>query len=636
MPADFQVQNHLAKETLRHHGALAVHKVSRAGCSMSVTKACCESKRRVVIFSPTVRILKQIQDIIPKITRTRPGIAPVLSNPELCTKLELNPKLKFQFKPSCSNCEYRGIPVQCVFRDLLINEFDVYCLTYSKLQAMQKRASEDVKSLLQKLQKCDVFIFDEFTTAVVRDVPTIMMVKADETGKVTHISEHIRAEFREEFQRSDKIISEDLYETSRAMFRESAFWGILIDIFLAQFENVKQSGIYKNFVANYLPEDEMKSMFHHGWNKITRLTSEGKNTVELQEVFLTAFAKEIIVSCEDGVVKLTPKLEDALGYISEFCQKLGDEKLVLVVDSYQPSVNLDNVFRKPVNRVLWGEDGDPLNTNKNQLIVCDTAHWGARDFLKDKRLQGKVKLFVNQVLKKLSPKHVLVVTTNKKMASIIGQWNLPKTVRLTWFRSDWMRGVSVEGRSVMICVGGPYIPRKAYDASAQSFRIESFARDLEVLDEDARRVAVSRLMRLDDTRSEFINSVGRVKDPLAKERSVVFTLGMQRHEVNLLLKQDAPVSKPNLIQPLRKGGMFRDGVWIAKLWSYNYIYDLTDLPLVARIISRTRDKFRIRASEIIPAMTDIVVSSVCPLYPFLRSKNLTGRAMLGSNKQILL
>lgn len=162
----------------------------------------------------------------------------------------------------------------------------------------------------------------------------------------------------------------------------------------------------------------------------------------------------------------------------------------------------------------------------------------------------------------------------------------------------------------MICVGGPFVPKKSYDASARSFRIESFAKDLELLDDDAKTAAISRLLRLDDTRSELINATGRVKDPRGKERSIVFTLGMQGHEVGLLLKQDAPVSKPNLTRPFRYGGMLRDGKWIAKLWLNDSIcLDLKDLPLVARIISRTRNKLRIRASEIVPGMTSVVVET---------------------------
>jgi len=262
---DFAVQNRNADELLQRHGAFAVHKVPRAGCSISLIKASCESGKKAVVFCPTVRILKQIEEVIPMITETKPRIAPILSNPELCTKTKPNSKLKFQFKHSCKDCEYKGKPQHCVFQDLMINEFDVYCLTYSKLQALQKSSSEGAKLLLDKLRKCDVFIFDEFTSALVTGVPTIKMVSTDEEGNVIRMGKNIRATFREEFERSDKIISENLYETSPAMLNESGLWGIHIDLFLAEFEDIRQSGIYKNFVVDSLPEEEMKSLFHYGW-----------------------------------------------------------------------------------------------------------------------------------------------------------------------------------------------------------------------------------------------------------------------------------------------------------------------------------------------------------------------------------
>lgn len=595
---------------VKSKGVICVHKASRVGATTSLVKVALELGKKVVFIYPTKRIAKEIEMRIPKLlSEQQPRIAIIWPNSELCRKCDPKLPLKFQLKKDCSKCAHPGRPEECHFQDLILNNFNLYCLTYDKLLALLMSSSPESRKLLKKLQACDVFIFDEFTTAVVRDVPTIEMVATDEAGKVTRMSERIRATFKDEFERVDEIIAKDLYENSASLFKESGFWGIIVDLFLAQFGNINQSGIYKNFAADSLPKSERKSMFQYGWNKITKLTNEGRDTTELQDVFLTALAEEIIVTCEDGTVKLTPRLEDALSYIREFCQKLEEEKTVFVIDSYQPSINFDNVFGRPVDHEIWGLNGDQIGTNQKQVIICDTAHWGASDFLRDKKLQRRVRLFVNGVLEMFRPEQVLIVTTNKEIARIIKQWNQPKEVRVTWFRSDWMRGVNVEGRRVMICIGGPYIPRKAYDASAKSFRIESFARDLELLDEDARRLAISRILRLDDTRSEFINTIGRVKDPRSDERSVVFTLGMQKHEVHLLLKQRVPVSIPNIVQPVRKGGMFRDGVWIAKFWFRKSTHDVKDLPLFARIVRSVKNKTSVRASEIVPGMTDVVVKT---------------------------
>jgi hypothetical protein len=614
----FGYQNRLAHKLLRNRGTFTIYKTTRSGCTMSLIKACCELGKKVVIFTPTLKILKQIEEDVPRIATSKSRIAPILSNPELCRKLEPNQKLKFQFKENCSTCELKDKPHECTFQELMMEDFDIYCLTYSKLQALQKSTSKEAVSLLEKLRKCRAFIFDEFTSALTGHIPTIVIVTTDENGNLERTSQRIRTAFKEQFNLSDKIISESLYEKNSVMFKEEEFWGIFIEYFLVHFESIEKSGVYNNVIADFLPEEEMKDLFHYGWSKITKLTKEGKDTTELQDIFLVSFAKEIVVSCEDGTTKITPRLEDALGYIGKFCGGISEDKLIVVVDSYQPRVKFDHVFGREVKHFFWGKHGDPLGTNRQQLIVCDTAHWGALDFLKDKKLQERVRSFINTIMEAFSPNQVLIVTTNKKMASVVAQWNLPKDARVTWFRSDWMRGVSVEDRRVMICVGGPYIPKKAYDASAKSFRIESFAANLDLLEEDAKRLAVSRILRLDDTRSEFINAVGRVKDPEAKERSIVFTLGMQSPEVHTLLRQEAPVSKPHVVRPYAMGGLGRDGLLFAQLWQSREEIDIESLPVVARIIRYANDKKRVSASQVIHRKTKLVVEKAREYRDILR------------------
>ena len=207
-----------------------------------------------------------------------------------------------------------------------------------------------------------------------------------------------------------------------------------------------------------------------------------------------------------------------------------------------------------------------------------------------------------------------MVTTNIEMAGIVNQWDLPKDIGVTWFRSDWMRGVTVENKRIMICIGGPYLPKTAYVPEAHSFDFKDFAQKLEDLPAEKRVVQISKILSADDTKSEFINAIGRVKDHTARERSLVITLGMNCLDVQAMLKQTTKplVSRPHLTKPLRKGGMLRDGVWIAKLWldrlPYGYMYiNVEDLPWVARIIRCTRNRTKIRASEIVLGMKDVVV-----------------------------
>lgn len=604
----FSLQDSLAKRLVEIRGVFCVHKVTRSGCTISLVKSCCESGKKVVVICPTRRIAKEIRTKIPQVLRRKPKMAIIGPNTELCRKLDADLDLKFQFKKNCDNCEFRGKPKECVFQDLLVNEFGIYCLTYDKLQALLKSMSKETMMLLEKLRNCDVFVFDEFATAVIQDIPTISVITRDENSELAKLSAQLRSSFSDEFLQFDKILREGLYEKSAKMKTESDLW-MTIELFLSQFENINQSGVYKNKAIEVFSEDDLKRLFIYGWKRITKLTKEGKNTSALQEIFLISMAKEIILTCEDRTVKVTPRIEDALSYIRVFCNSLGDEKLIFAVDSYQPSVDFDNVFGKPVRHLLWGENGDPLGSDSHQLILSDTAHWSSVDFCKDSSLQRRAHFLIEDLLELFSPRQIIIVTTNKKTAKTISTWNLPKGVKLTWHRSDWMRGVTVEDRRVMICVGGPYLPKTAYVSEAHSFDFKDFTQKLEDLTVEQQTIQISTILRADDTKSEFINAVGRVKDPTAKERSLVITLGMNFEDLRVLLKQKAEpsVSRPHLTRPFRRGGLYRDGLWIAKLWFDKASVEIRDLSIIARIIRYVKEKKSISVSQIIPHQTELVI-----------------------------
>jgi hypothetical protein len=249
------------------------------------------------------------------------------------------------------------------------------------------------------------------------------------------------------------------------------------------------------------------------------------------------FARKVVITINESKVSLTPMIEDALAYLKTFVSKFGKDKAVFVVDSYQPSVNFQSLFGTEVTPVNWG---DPLNTNAKQLIIADTAHWGARDFAKDLKLRARIKQTLEHILTQFPPEQVIIVATNKSMAQEIYYLNLPEAVMITWFRSDWMRGVQAENRRVMVCVGGPYLPKKAYTDSSKSFKINDFVVEMDALLTDEQKAPrIPYLFRFDDTRSEFNNAIGRVKDPEGRERSVVITLGMQGHEVSSSKRQFA-------------------------------------------------------------------------------------------------
>lgn len=208
-----------------------------------------------------------------------------------------------------------------------------------------------------------------------------------------------------------------------------------------------------------------------------------------------------------------------------------------------------------------------------------------------------------------------------KMAKMIAVWNLPAGLKMTWFRSDLMRGVQAENRNVMVCIGGPYLPKNAYVPESQSFDFEDLVKKTASMTDGEKAMKISPLLKLDDTCSEFVNSIGRVKDPQGEQRSVVFTLGMTSVDVMAMLRQNRAfgVSIPYVVKPYGGGGFMRDSVSIAKIWLaeikeddilvVRYLYQsIVDfLPVLGRIIRMTQEKNEIRASEVIHRGTKLTL-----------------------------
>jgi hypothetical protein len=187
-----------------------------------------------------------------------------------------------------------------------------------------------------------------------------------------------------------------------------------------------------------------------------------------------------------------------------------------------------------------------------------------------------------------------------------------------------MRGIPIENRRVMICIGGPYLPKTSYFSEAESFNFEDLVKELEVLSVEKKTERIAQILKIDDTKSEFVNAIGRVKDPKAQERSIVFTLGIQRKDVSSLLVQNGPeISKPYVTQPCLKGGFRKEALTIAKLWTQEIhtisSQNVKDISIIARIIRIVKNKQLARVSEIIPGKTRKVLIAARRNYAIMQS-----------------
>jgi hypothetical protein len=600
----FENQNRLADELLTEQGIIQVFKVPRSGATISLILRSFESRKKVAIFAHTQRILKQISREIPRLTNRIPTIGIFKSNQELCLKVPRLP-IKFQFKEDCQLCQFNKSN-HCPFQRLLINDYDIYGLTYAKLRALQLSRTRSTNAFLAKLRRCEVFIFDEITTAIVGTISTFSLVSTNSQGEVKRVSDQIA-----KLKRQSAHLANNIDEAIK-----TDFWAF-IECFL-QLEQITENGEHANPCWN--PDsDRQRHLFIEGWRYIIELTRK-LQTDDLQELFLIALiSSKLEVNYDENNLSITPIVEDALAYLHAFITKISDKKIVFLVDSYQPRIQFKHLFSRMIQQVTWGKFGDPVNTNSQQLIVCDTAHWGEYNFRRDENLRQHLKEFLQEFTKHFPPHKILIVTTNRRMADTVKEWDLPDDIRVTYHRSTWMRGVPVENRRIMICLGGPYLPKNAYMSPSKSFDIKLFS------DNNTDEPRIAQWLRIDDTRSEFINAIARVKDPTSQERCIVLTFGMKYGDVKALFRQpnsSHQLSQPICIYPIRRGGLRRDGFWIAHLW-LNQEVSSKHLPIIARIIRVVHEKNTVRASEILPHNTSQVLLVANQYQSILRKYNVS-------------
>jgi hypothetical protein len=89
----FESQEKLASDFLDRKKVLVIHKATRTAATYSLIKVALERGLKVVVFTPTKRIFREIRQKMPAIYRKPFKMALIGPNTEICRKLD--PKLKF-------------------------------------------------------------------------------------------------------------------------------------------------------------------------------------------------------------------------------------------------------------------------------------------------------------------------------------------------------------------------------------------------------------------------------------------------------------------------------------------------------------------------------------------------------------
>ena len=581
----FKKQNEKANDILTNYRGkvLAIVKATRAGATTSLLKRACELGQKTVIVAPYIEIFATtINDVTKLVPREKPRIARIASNEEICKriadKISGNAQLEamvFHLRPSCVNCEYND-PECCKLQEILASDWDVLGLTYAKLKALSISESTTATDLLKKIKLPDNLIFDEFVTGI---------IDAFLSFEIVEPHAYLEREFNYENER-DRI---------DAGAFETIFWAAIGNLALVtEIEGKKLAEGEERYFESPIKADVetfFKDNFAKCWNLIERLTFERKKTELLQQLVQIASAERFYIMKKQGKISIKPVLDindisRGSVYIKSFIRNfLKKDKLVALVDACLPDLDLSASLGKTVETYPWG---DPLDTNRSQIVICDTKKISKTDFFKDVKRQIEVKKAIDSLSRHHGACNVIVAAQGSGICNVMKIWQkkgeIDKQLLLTYYRSDISRGVKTPGkRRILILLGGPYLPNEAY--TPETYIKTGQAKDLQAE------------FKKTDMKSTFINMIGRVKDPESKEKSIVYAAGITATEVRAFLKQEE-IQPPMICQFLFTGADATDFALAGDLFLSSS--ELTDkwndlekeLPVLVRILKvcRLRDE----------------------------------------------
>lgn len=572
--SDFESQDIMAEHILNNERGriVAVRKATRAGATFSLLKKAFELGQKTVIVAPYRKIFDEtVNDVAQSFPAGhRPKILRITANKEMCKKVQEKivkysalDAFPFHSRPKCEECEYND-PGDCVLQEALVSaDWDIIGITYAKLKYICLGNSKVSKVFIEKIHSSVNLILDEFTTGILATTPSFELVDPYDTlERIFHSEVRMAA----------------------ASNVEGTFWsGLnLFALYMKHEADELKRGQHifcENFVTGDV-EDFFEKNAVKCWGIIERLATEDIDTKLLRQMMQVIASKRVvIIKSSKGMVSVQP-VEDlnertirGYDYLKDFLNSyVSANKVVALIDACLPDLEFEKLLGIDVRNFPWG---DPLNTNKSQLIICDTRKIGEIEFFKTSKRQKEIKATINLESKLQGEKSIAIVALNKHIhRQIKNVWmkngEIP-AIFASYYRSQFSRGFTIDpNHRSLVLVGAPYLPKVAYLA-------ETFKTDL------------LRAFQMSDVKSAFINMIGRVKDPLGKQKSVVFATGITASEVRGFVTQTG-LSTPLIAEFPVKGADAFDFAILAHLFRHSeelsgkWVDLERDLPLLVRIL----------------------------------------------------
>lgn len=529
--------NPIRVPTIQSYRPLLIHKTTRAGATTSLLVESLERKEKFLCLVPTTKIATQtiVSDVKKFTDRENPSIIHIPANHRCMLNIEMMedfPDLKeLPVLPLAGNCDNCGHYDECRVTDVLRHpEADGYVLTYPKIVALElasrSRPNSRAEKILEVIKKPHNFLLDEVhelqfgnlrsltvhdnihgdcklekyagVTSVpdfpclTRIITAFALILSDDTVKNAVFEVHSDLE-DPDYSRHHirKILATPSSEIPDREDKESEV-NLIVGTFNEIIELTKRRGSYCLSIEDILDLYKILSIVLNPRLAIHGVRDFGYVKVQLSDVNL-AFNKML--------ASFTRSMER-------------EKKRVMLTSATIGAFDYGSLFKDGIEpkNVMFGKNGDPLNTNKKMLVLADTKKYHAWGNYSLKERTPEIVEKIRTIFAAYGEDKCMVVTLNKREAERL-ETELEKNGvkhKVEYYKSPALIGVSASQR-IMIAVGLAKKPVNSYDVITESLE-ESRAMNAEAVDFDSWQ------------------AFSRVKDPDGKEKSVVFALGATEEE----------------------------------------------------------------------------------------------------------
>ena len=517
-------------------------KTTRAGFTTAMTISAVEEKKKILFLVPRTAIAEQTFGDTICLAKEKRGVIingfVISANHKYCLK-RLQEKVEWEKahgKPlhvsipvpreDCKHCPYNGTIVQPgLYEPLYISDikhetcahstyalqrglFDVGFTTYAKLYAILNTPSEESLEILKDLRKYDIIVFDEISQFVESSFLEICLHAKHRHDNLTYSFVAVLNK-----QLNDLLQWVETGETVDKIHR-------YLSVFMEEFENFEK---FKDGdeVKNPLSDEErtkLKADMIVYLNHLYNYALISGNDVGAIYNTLSILSEEkwytSKIQTMDYIISINFVVPPKYGQVVDWLKGFNNQ--VIITDATMPFQNLKDIFGQDIADMPIG---DPLETAKTQLIICDSIN------LPPTRVFGeagteRLTAYLEPIRKYHKDGFMVATSNTRTRNQFVDTFKEIPADNCTWQRSNKTIGVANNLRA-MVTISQPYAPNNAFDWLSMSMVGD--------------RSLSLKLWKV-NCRNSMFQTIGRVKDPLAHTLSVVYTYGSKKSDMENLLK----------------------------------------------------------------------------------------------------